>query len=73
MAKPRNKKQVKTPPSPQNRYFIRKFVSARSVTEALLLEKNAPVDGVWVEKVETPPSAPELIGFRIPNDDGDDD
>lgn len=57
---------------PVKRFFIRKYVTASSVTEALAMEKSTPVDGIWAEKQETPSVMTELIGFRT-NDSQDDD
>lgn len=55
----------------EKRYFIRKFVSAGSVSEALRKEKNAPVDGVWVEESKEEAHNTVAMGFSIPNDDGE--
>lgn len=63
-----NKDKIKT-----RRYQIRKFVTASSVTEALRLEKQTEVEGIWAEKTPPPQVQTELIGFRMPNDDDDDE
>lgn len=45
------------------RYVIRKYVMAKSVKEALKLEKTKEPDEVWVDKDQ--PDEAQAIGFEI--------
>lgn len=57
------KKKVKTP---TKRFIVRKYVMARSVQEALKIEKKTLPDDVWVDekwKEENPNTLVSAIGF----------
>ena len=57
-------------PKVLKRYQIKKSVMAESLVDAILLEKQANAEHVWLD--ETQPELQEktpLIGFRIPEDD----
>ena len=34
---------------PPKRYIVRKYIMAKSATEAIKLDKSTPVDDVWID------------------------
>lgn len=63
------KKKIKTP---TKRFIVRKYVMARSVQEALKIEKKTLPDDVWVDekwKEENPNILVSAIGFGVESND----
>ena len=53
-------------------FVIRKYIKARSALEAIQIEKNKPVDDVWVDDEWKKLGNKDLasaIGFVVSNDD----
>jgi hypothetical protein len=51
------------------RYIIKKYVTASSMLEALVREKDIKADEVWKDEKQPEESpAPEQIGFRLDGD-----
>ena len=53
-------------------FVIRKYIKARSALEAIQIEKNKPVDDVWVDDEWKKGGNKDLasaIGFVVSNDD----
>lgn len=58
----------KTLTTPLKRYIVRKYILARSVSEALSKERRTKPDDAWVDedwKKENPNQLSSAIGFTI--------